>query len=58
MKIDKRGKGKGKGVGECVQTIHLYPMGLDWLLGYLILAKQGIKLFVDLPIALLSVWSH
>ena len=37
---------------------YLYSLSLDWLLGQLVLAKQVIKLFINLPVALLSVWSH
>ena len=52
----EREGGKAGGVQKI--NIHLYWRSLDWLLRYLILTKQVIKLFVNLPVALLSVRGH
>ena len=39
-------------------TPHLNAVSLQRLRWYLVLTKQMVKLFIDLPIALLRVWSH
>ena len=59
VKIDRGEGGRGGKGRRCPKiNIHLYWRSLDWLLRYLILTKQVIKLFVNLPVALLSVRGH